>query len=160
MMHKVYLLLGANIGDPMRQLENAKTEIQARIGSIHRASKIYHSQAWGLEDQPDFLNQVVRSTTTLSAPQVLQEIHKIETVLGRIRGQRWGARLIDIDILYYDDHIIHLPDLQIPHPYIQERNFTLLPLNEIAPEYIHPVFKKTNQVLLEESSDTLQVKPL
>ncbi|HIY75722.1 MAG TPA: 2-amino-4-hydroxy-6-hydroxymethyldihydropteridine diphosphokinase [Candidatus Sphingobacterium stercorigallinarum] len=159
-MHKVYLLLGANIGDPMRQLENAKTEIQARIGSIHRASKIYHSQAWGLEDQPDFLNQVVRSTTTLSAPQVLQEIHKIETVLGRIRGQRWGARLIDIDILYYDDHIIHLPDLQIPHPYIQERNFTLLPLNEIAPEYIHPVFKKTNQVLLEESSDTLQVKPL
>lgn len=160
MMHKVYLLLGANIGDPMRQLENAKTEIQARIGSIDRASKVYHSQAWGLEDQPDFLNQVVRSTTTLSAPQVLQEIHKIETVLGRIRGQRWGARLIDIDILYYDDHIIHLPDLQIPHPYIQERNFTLLPLNEIAPEYIHPVFKKTNQVLLEESSDTLQVKPL
>lgn len=160
MMHKVYLLLGANIGDPITQLQNAKTEIETRIGSIDRASQVYHSQAWGVEDQPDFLNQVVRTTTALNARQVLQEIHKIETVLGRIRGQRWGARLIDIDILYYDDQIIHLPDLQIPHPYIQERNFTLMPLNEIAPEYIHPVFKKSNHVLMEQSRDTLQVKPL
>ena len=159
-MHKVYLLLGANIGDPITQLQNAKTEIETRIGSIDRASQVYHSQAWGVEDQPDFLNQVVRTTTALNARQVLQEIHKIETVLGRIRGQRWGARLIDIDILYYDDQIIHLPDLQIPHPYIQERNFTLMPLNEIAPEYIHPVFKKSNHVLMEQSRDTLQVKPL
>lgn len=159
-MNKVYLLLGANIGNPNKQLEDAKVEIEDRIGRITRQSKIYESEAWGVENQPVFLNQVILLETDLSANKVLNEILKIEILLGRIRGQRWGSRIIDIDILYYNEDIIHTEDLQVPHPYIQERNFTLIPLVEIAAEYSHPIFKKSNKELLEESTDQLNVKTI
>ncbi|WP_313191162.1 2-amino-4-hydroxy-6-hydroxymethyldihydropteridine diphosphokinase [Sphingobacterium sp.] len=159
-MNKVYLLLGANIGNPNKQLEDAKVEIEDRIGKITRQSKIYESEAWGVENQPVFLNQVILLETDFSANKVLNEILKIEILLGRIRGQRWGSRIIDIDILYYNDDIIHTEDLQVPHPYIQERNFTLIPLVEIAADYSHPIFKKSNKELLEESTDQLNVKTI
>lgn len=159
-MNKVYLLLGANIGNPIKQLEDAKVEIEDRIGRITRQSKIYESEAWGVENQPVFLNQVILLETDFSANKVLNEILKIEILLGRIRGQRWGSRIIDIDILYYNEDIIHTEDLQVPHPYIQERNFTLIPLVEIAAEYSHPIFKKSNKELLEESTDQLNVKTI
>ncbi len=159
-MNKVYLLLGANIGNPNKQLEDAKVEIEDRIGRITRQSKIYESEAWGVENQPVFLNQVILLETDFSANKVLNEILKIEILLGRIRGQRWGSRIIDIDILYYNEDIIHTEDLQVPHPYIQERNFTLIPLVEIAAEYSHPIFKKSNKELLEESTDQLNVKTI
>ena len=159
-MNKVYLLLGANIGNPNKQLEDAKVEIEDRIGRITRQSKIYESEAWGVENQPVFLNQVIFLETDFSANKVLNEILKIEILLGRIRGQRWGSRIIDIDILYYNEDIIHTEDLQVPHPYIQERNFTLIPLVEIAAEYSHPIFKKSNKELLEESTDQLNVKTI
>ena len=156
-MNTVYLLLGANIGNPMKQLKDAIIEIESRIGKITLTSKVYESEAWGVEDQPIFLNQVIAVETELSAQRVLQDILKIELVLGRIRGQRWGSRVIDIDILYYNNDIIHSEDLQVPHLYIQERNFTLIPLAEIAADYIHPIFKKTNKELLDESKDPLKV---
>ncbi|WP_409150861.1 2-amino-4-hydroxy-6-hydroxymethyldihydropteridine diphosphokinase [Sphingobacterium sp. BS-2] len=159
-MNKVYLLLGANIGNPIKQLEDAKVEIEDRIGEITLQSKIYESEAWGVENQPVFLNQVILLETELSANKVLNEILKIEILLGRIRGQRWGSRIIDIDILYYNEDIIHTEDLQVPHPYIQERNFTLIPLVEIAEDYLHPIFKKSNKELLEESTDQLKVKTI
>src|SRR5690606_13756730 len=159
-MNKVYLLLGANIGNPNKQLEDAKVEIEDRIGEITLQSKIYESEAWGVENQPVFLNQVILLETELSANKVLDEILKIEILLGRIRGQRWGSRIIDIDILYYNEDIIHTEDLQVPHPYIQERNFTLIPLVEIAEDYLHPIFKKSNKELLEESTDQLKVKTI
>ncbi|WP_312696948.1 2-amino-4-hydroxy-6-hydroxymethyldihydropteridine diphosphokinase [Sphingobacterium mizutaii] len=159
-MNKVYLLLGANIGNPNKQLEDAKVEIEDRIGEITLQSKIYESEAWGVENQPVFLNQVILLETELSANKVLNEILKIEILLGRIRGQRWGSRIIDIDILYYNEDIIHTEDLQVPHPYIQERNFTLIPLVEIAEDYLHPIFKKSNKELLEESTDQLKVKTI
>ncbi|MBV2226840.1 MAG: 2-amino-4-hydroxy-6-hydroxymethyldihydropteridine diphosphokinase [Sphingobacterium mizutaii] len=159
-MNKVYLLLGANIGNPNKQLEDAKVEIEDRIGKITRQSKIYESEAWGVENQPVFLNQVILLETDFSANKVLNEILKIEILLGRIRGQRWGSRIIDIDILYYNEDIIHTEDLQVPHPYIQERNFTLIPLVEIAADYSHPIFKKSNKELLEESTDQLNVKSI
>lgn len=159
-MNKVYLLLGANIGNPNKQLEDAKIEIEDRIGEITLQSKIYESEAWGVENQPVFLNQVILLETELSANKVLNEILKIEILLGRIRGQRWGSRIIDIDILYYNEDIIHTEDLQVPHPYIQERNFTLIPLVEIAEDYLHPIFKKSNKELLEESTDQLKVKTI
>lgn len=159
-MNKVYLLLGANIGNPNKQLEDAKVEIEDRIGEITLQSKIYESEAWGVENQPVFLNQVILLETDFSANKVLNEILKIEILLGRIRGQRWGSRIIDIDILYYNEDIIHTEDLQVPHPYIQERNFTLIPLVEIAAEYSHPIFKKSNKELLEESTDQLNVKTI
>ncbi|WP_313261170.1 2-amino-4-hydroxy-6-hydroxymethyldihydropteridine diphosphokinase [Sphingobacterium sp.] len=159
-MNKVYLLLGANIGNPNKQLEDAKVEIEDRIGKITRQSKFYESEAWGVENQPVFLNQVILLETDFSANKVLNEILKIEILLGRIRGQRWGSRIIDIDILYYNEDIIHTEDLQVPHPYIQERNFTLIPLVEIAADYSHPIFKKSNKELLEESTDQLNVKTI
>ena len=159
-MNKVYLLLGANIGNPNKQLEDAKVEIEDRIGKITRQSKIYESEAWGVENQPVFLNQEILLETDFSANKVLNEILKIEILLGRIRGQRWGSRIIDIDILYYNEDIIHTEDLQVPHPYIQERNFTLIPLVEIAADYSHPIFKKSNKELLEESTDQLNVKSI
>ncbi|WP_312137746.1 2-amino-4-hydroxy-6-hydroxymethyldihydropteridine diphosphokinase [Sphingobacterium sp.] len=156
-MNIVYLLTGANIGDPRQQLKDAKVEIAERVGKIIKESSIYESEAWGVEDQPIFLNQVLEVITPLSAAKVLQTIQQIELVLGRIRAQRWGSRTIDIDILYYNNDIIHEPDLQVPHPYIQERNFTLIPLSEIAPNFEHPIFKKTNQQLLMDSKDPLNV---
>lgn len=156
-MNIVYLLTGANIGDPRQQLKDAKVEIAERVGKIIKESAIYESEAWGVEDQPIFLNQVLEVITPLSAAKVLQTIQQIELVLGRIRAQRWGSRTIDIDILYYNNDIIHEPDLQVPHPYIQERNFTLIPLSEIAPNFEHPIFKKTNQQLLMDSKDPLNV---
>lgn len=157
-MNIVYLLLGANIGNPNKQLDDAKIEIEDRIGKITSSSSIYESEAWGVENQPVFLNQVIQVETEFSANKVLNDILKIELLLGRIRGQRWGSRIIDIDILYYNSDIIHTDELQVPHPYIQERNFTLIPLVEIAADYIHPIFKKSNKELLEESTDILKVK--
>ncbi|MCT1524461.1 2-amino-4-hydroxy-6-hydroxymethyldihydropteridine diphosphokinase [Sphingobacterium hotanense] len=156
-MNIVYLLTGANIGNPRQQLNDAKIEIAERVGKIIKESSIYESEAWGVEDQPIFLNQVLEVITPHSASKVLQTIQQIELVLGRIRTQRWGSRTIDIDILYYNTDIIHEPDLQVPHPYIQERNFTLIPLTEIAPNFEHPIFKKTNQQLLMDSKDPLNV---
>ncbi|WP_256962471.1 2-amino-4-hydroxy-6-hydroxymethyldihydropteridine diphosphokinase [Sphingobacterium cellulitidis] len=150
--------MGANIGNPNKQLDDAKIEIEDRIGKITSSSSIYESEAWGVENQPVFLNQVIQVETELSANKVLNDILKIELLLGRIRGQRWGSRIIDIDILYYNSDIIHTDELQVPHPYIQERNFTLIPLVEIAADYIHPIFKKSNKELLEESTDILKVK--
>src|SRR5690606_39368279 len=120
-------------------------EIETRIGQIILKSKVYESQAWGVENHPAFLNQVLFIETELSAQKVLHDILQIELVLGRIRGQRWGSRLIDIDILYYNNETIHSEDLQVTHPYIQDRNFTLISLAEIAPKYIHPISKITNK---------------
>ncbi len=159
-MNTAYLLLGANIGNPVQQLQDARAEITDRIGPITQASSLYESEAWGVEDQPIFLNQVIQVETEHTVQRVLQDIMKIEILLGRIRGQRWGSRIIDIDILYFNSEIVHEEDLQVPHPYIQERNFTLIPLVEIAADYIHPIFKKSNTELLQESTDPLNVKIL
>ncbi|SEG55227.1 2-amino-4-hydroxy-6-hydroxymethyldihydropteridine diphosphokinase [Sphingobacterium lactis] len=159
-MNTAYLLLGANIGNPVQQLQDARAEITDRIGPIIQASSLYESEAWGVEDQPIFLNQVIQVETEHTVQRVLQDIMKIEILLGRIRGQRWGSRIIDIDILYFNSEIVHEEDLQVPHPYIQERNFTLIPLVEIAADYIHPIFKKSNTELLQESTDPLNVKIL
>lgn len=159
-MNTAYLLLGANIGNPVQQLQDARAEITDRIGPITQASSLYESEAWGVEDQPIFLNQVIQVETEHTVQRVLQDIMKIEILLGRIRGQRWGSRIIDIDILYFNSEIVHEEDLQVPHPYIQERNFTLIPLVEIAADYIHPIFKKSNTELLHESTDPLNVKIL
>jgi len=153
----MYLLLGANLGDPLKQLHLAKIEIEERIGHLIKESSIYESEAWGIKDQPIFFNQILIIKTSLTAEMVLKNIMKIEEDLGRIRKNKWGSRLIDIDILYFNDDVFDSELLKIPHPYIPERNFTLVPLVEIAPNYVHPILKKTNQQLLDESEDTLHV---
>lgn len=157
-MNRVYILLGANLGDPLKQLESARKAIALRLGDIIDASGIYESEAWGVTDQPVFLNQVLLVASELTAEEILNEALQIEQDLGRVRLQKWGSRVIDIDLLYFNEEIINLENLQIPHPYIAERNFTLLPLVELSPQYIHPFLKKSNKDLLLESNDKLEVK--
>jgi len=153
----IYILLGANLGDRVAQLNGALTSIEGSVGNIIKTSTVVETAAWGVEDQPSFLNQVIEVKTFLNPIEALEICQKIENQLGRIRTEKWGARVIDIDILYYDHDSINLPNLQIPHPYLQDRKFTLIPLVEIAPEYIHPILKKSNKELLAICEDVLDV---
>lgn len=156
-MKSIYILLGANLGDRTAQLNDALIAIASSIGKITKVSTIVETAAWGVEEQPSFLNQVIEVKSFLNPIETLEICQSIENQLGRVRNEKWGARVIDIDILYYENEIVNLPHLQIPHPYIQDRKFTLIPLVEIAPDYIHPVLKKSNDELLAICTDLLDV---
>lgn len=159
-MNKVYLLLGSNMGNSREQLEIAKKLIAKKTGKITRQSGLYQTAAWGNEDQPDFLNQVIVVETALSAPACIAVLLQIEKEMGRIRTKKNAPRIIDIDILYFNKEIIHLPELQVPHPAIHLRRFVLVPLNELSPGFIHPVLKKNNHHLLNTCGDPLDVKKI
>lgn len=152
-----YLLLGTNLGDREAYLASARTSLENAHNHITGASSVYETEAWGTEGQPAYLNQVVALRTDLLPSELLKHTASIELQLGRIRRERWASRTIDIDILYYGSEIISQPELEIPHPRLHLRNFTLHPLAEIAPEFVHPVLGKTNLQLLAESPDSLQV---
>ncbi len=158
-MNTVYLLLGSNEGDRQSWLQRAIDQLSA-IGSIVLRSHVYETAAWGLEEQPAFLNMALSLHTQLSAHALLSATRNIEQNLGRQRTLKWGQRTLDIDILFYNDEVIDTPDLTIPHPFIQERRFALAPLNELAPTLVHPIFKKTIAELLSICNDTLEVKKL
>lgn len=160
-MARLYLLLGANLGEPKKQLIAASKAIQSTVGKITQCSAIYSTEAWGTEDeQPEYLNQVLEIQTDLEPSVVLERTQAIEKKLGRVRNKKWEARIIDVDILFYDDWVIDSPLLSTPHPYFHVRNFALIPMNEIAPAYIHPLLNKSVRQLLEESPDILSVKLL
>lgn len=159
-MNKVYLLLGSNMGNPAELLATAREKISEQLGEISRTSSIYQTAAWGKTDQPDFLNQVVVLHSALSAESCLQTILQIEEKMGRTRTVKNAPRVIDIDILYYGKQAIDLPHLIVPHPAIQDRQFVLIPLNEISPLFIHPKLKKTNHQLLIDCKDPLNVKKI
>jgi 2-amino-4-hydroxy-6-hydroxymethyldihydropteridine diphosphokinase len=157
-MKKAYLLMGGNIGDRLFYLRSAIEKVESQIGKVLQCSAIYETAAWGVTDQPDFLNQAVELETLLSPLELLKELLAIELALGRERHHKWYARTIDIDILLYADQIIALDKLVIPHPRLQFRRFGLTPLAQIAPQVVHPVINKTISVLLDECKDTLEVK--
>lgn len=156
-MNTVYLLLGSNQGDRKDLFEKAKNAITLHLGHIVKQSALYESEAWGITDQALFLNCVLEVTSSLDAETILQKSLLIEQELGRIRHQRWAERTIDIDLLYFNHDIILSDTLTIPHPEIQNRRFTLLPLCEIAKNLVHPIFCKSQEELLNECSDTLKV---
>jgi len=156
-MNKVYLLIGGNMGDRMANLSLAMESIEKEIGPIQQMSSIYETAAWGNTQQPDFLNQALLVHTQWDALQVMDCLLTIETQMGRVRSIHMGPRTIDLDIIYFNEELLHHPSLIIPHPRLAERKFVLLPLTEIAPEYIHPVFNKTNASLLKECGDSLAV---
>jgi 2-amino-4-hydroxy-6-hydroxymethyldihydropteridine diphosphokinase len=150
---KAYLLLGANLGDRLATLQKATDLIAARIGQVVHQSGLYETAPWGVTDQPAFLNQVLAVKTTMEPEEVLNQTQAIEQELGRVRLEKWGARLIDIDLLYYDQLVLQTDRLTIPHPYLHQRRFTLMPLVEIAPDFLHPVLTKTNAMLLAACED-------
>ncbi|GGG06088.1 2-amino-4-hydroxy-6-hydroxymethyldihydropteridine diphosphokinase [Pontibacter amylolyticus] len=158
-MPKLYLLLGGNLGDRPLYLSQARERIAAQVGPIVQSSSLYETAAWGKTDQPAFLNQVLEVQTKLSPEKVLQGINQIEQELGRIRHEHWGARGIDIDILFYDQLVMQSQRLTIPHPQLHLRRFTLMPLSEIAPQLLHPVLNQHVTQLLQDCPDKLPVYP-
>ena len=157
-MNIVFLQLGSNLGDRELLLKDAITEIEDRVGNILECSKVYESTPWRVEGQENYLNQMLKVKTTLLADQVLSVVLDIEKQLGRIRLEKWGERLIDIDIIFYNDSIIETPDLCVPHKHLHERMFVLTPLHNIAPEMIHPKYNKTIEELLNICNDAELVK--
>ena len=139
----VYLLLGSNLGNRKEILDKAIELLNEKIGIIISQSKDYETKPWGVTDQPDFLNLAIAIHTNLKPLEILEQTQLIENQLGRVRMEKWGARLIDIDIMFYGDEIIDELSLQVPHPLMQERDFALIPLAEIAPDFVHPVLGKT-----------------
>lgn len=153
----LYLLLGANLNDRAQALRRATSLIAERVGKVIQQSALYETAPWGIIDQPAFLNQVLAVNTTLQPEAVLAKTQKIEQELGRIRHEKWGTRTIDIDILYYGTLVMQTETLTIPHPYLHQRRFTLVPLAEIAPDFKHPVLMKTTVNLLAECTDAGEV---
>jgi 2-amino-4-hydroxy-6-hydroxymethyldihydropteridine diphosphokinase len=152
-MNKVYILLGTNLGEKITNLKTACDKISSTCGKIVQRSSLYETTPWGNSDQPVFVNGVIELETLLSSEVLLHQLLEIEKQMGRIRIQKWGERLIDLDILYYNDFIASSETLKIPHPELQNRNFTLVPLCEIAPDFIHPIFQRTTQELLKDCTD-------
>jgi len=159
-LHKAYLLTGGNMGDRKDQLAKARKLLTEQCGDITKYSSLYETAAWGNTDQPAFLNQALQLETTMTARQLMRQILKIEKQIGRIRKEKYGPRIIDIDILLFNIEVHNNSLLQLPHPEMQNRRFALLPLAEIAPKEIHPVLKKTIAQLLEECPDELTVKKI
>ncbi|HEY4786324.1 MAG TPA: 2-amino-4-hydroxy-6-hydroxymethyldihydropteridine diphosphokinase [Bacteroidales bacterium] len=155
----VILILGSNLGDRFKYLQEARLHIDETIGSPIIISSIYETEPWGFTHENLFLNQVIQVNTALGPFEVLDKIQKIETKLGRERGnERYTARTIDIDILFYDDLIINTPKLTIPHIEMSGRRFVLEPLAEIVPMMVHPVYLKTVRELLTECEDRCKVR--
>jgi 2-amino-4-hydroxy-6-hydroxymethyldihydropteridine diphosphokinase len=147
MNHIIYLALGTNLGDRSANLRAAIKELPSEI-KVLVESKVYETPPWGYENQPAFLNMAVKCETSLEPESLLKRLKQLEVQLGREQSFHWGPRLIDIDILFYDDLILNTESLTIPHPRLHERAFVLVPLAEIAPDLIYPVLKKTIKELL------------
>lgn len=157
-MNKAYLLTGGNLGKRDENLAAAREFINKYCGTVISTSSLYETAAWGNTDQPAFLNQALEISTELNARQLIRRILRVEKIMGRVREEKYGPRLIDIDILLFNNERHNYQFLKLPHPEMQNRRFALLPLAEIAPDMIHPVLKKTITELLNECKDELEVK--
>ncbi|MBO9731984.1 MAG: 2-amino-4-hydroxy-6-hydroxymethyldihydropteridine diphosphokinase [Chitinophaga sp.] len=156
-MNTAILLIGGNLGDRTGNLEKAVQLINETAGKVVKISSLYQTAPWGAVDQPDYLNQAVEIHTTMDALTLLHTLLEIERKIGRIRQEKWGSRVIDIDLIFFNDSILSQPELKIPHPRMQLRQFVLIPLREIVPDYVHPVLHKTVQELADICPDTLPV---
>jgi 2-amino-4-hydroxy-6-hydroxymethyldihydropteridine diphosphokinase len=151
-MHTIYLGLGTNLGDRTANLQSALTGLAERV-VITAVSPIYQTPPWGVTDQPDFLNMCVSAQTNLLPDELLTFVKNLEVQIGREPAKRWGPRLIDIDILFYDIYLIETEKLIIPHPQLAERAFVLRPLADIAPDFVHPGLGETIADLCQAVDD-------
>ncbi|HEY1202090.1 MAG TPA: 2-amino-4-hydroxy-6-hydroxymethyldihydropteridine diphosphokinase [Niastella sp.] len=156
-MNKVFLLIGGNMGDRLQNLHQAISLLSAVVGPVIQQSAVYETAAWGKTDQPAFLNQALLLTSRLSARELIVTVLSVEEEMGRHRTEKFGPRVIDIDIMFYNEDVINEPHLIIPHPQMQNRRFALVPLNELAHQMVHPVLNKTLEELLLECKDELPV---
>ncbi|MBN1665980.1 MAG: 2-amino-4-hydroxy-6-hydroxymethyldihydropteridine diphosphokinase [Anaerolineales bacterium] len=147
MQHQVYLALGTNLGEREANLAAARAALPPLVREV-TASPIYCTPPWGFEQQPDFLNQVVLAQTEASPLELLAYLKQVEAQVGRKPTFRYGPRVVDLDILFYDDLVLQHPELTIPHPRLAERAFVLVPLADLAPELRHPVSGQTVQAML------------
>jgi 2-amino-4-hydroxy-6-hydroxymethyldihydropteridine diphosphokinase len=159
-MISAVLLLGSNLNDREQCIRDAAGHIDREIGHITRQSSLYETDPWGFTSEQAFLNQVLVCQTVLSPMELLHAIKRIESGMGRVRNgsKTYTSRTIDIDILFYEKTLVDSPELTVPHPRLHERNFTLVPLQEIMPGFIHPLLKKSIQELLQACPDQLAVK--
>jgi 2-amino-4-hydroxy-6-hydroxymethyldihydropteridine diphosphokinase len=147
MEHIVYLALGSNMGVRSANLKNAITNLTPQM-NVKAKSHVYETAAWGFTDQPAFLNQVIMAETYLEPEALLLHLKRLESVMGRVPSFQNGPRLIDLDILFFDDMVLDSPVVQIPHPRLHERAFVLMPLNDLCPDLVHPVLQKSVSELL------------
>lgn len=155
-MHQVVLLIGGNLGARELFLKEALL-LLSHIGQLEAQSSIYETEAWGEGSEKGYLNQAVLIRTDSPPVDFLRSTREIENKLGRVRAEKWGDRTMDIDIIYVDDRVYQDENLIIPHPLMAERNFVLVPLVEILPDFIHPVFRVSNRELLRRCKDQRKV---
>ncbi len=157
-MATVYLGLGSNLGNRARNIYAALRRLRAHV-RLEQISSLYETEPVGITDQPWFLNLVCAGVTDLAAEDLLHAAKGIERELGRREGVRFGPRIIDIDILFYDDQVLATEQLELPHPRLHKRGFVLVPLGELAPNLVHPVLKNTVRELLENAASIEEVRP-
>ncbi|MBI3378687.1 MAG: 2-amino-4-hydroxy-6-hydroxymethyldihydropteridine diphosphokinase [Nitrospirae bacterium] len=147
-MYIVYISIGSNLGDRKENCRQAIKLIEKNGIAVRKQSRMCETEPWGVNDQPKFINMAIEVETDKKPEELLVILKEIEKEIGRTETTKWGPRVIDLDILFYDDLILKTPDLEIPHPLLQERDFVLKPLSEIAPDKRHPVTGKTVRAML------------
>lgn len=159
-MFKAYIGLGSNLGQKEENLKLAISKVENEIGQISKKSSLFETEAWGVENQGNYYNMAIEILTKLLPLELIEKVLELEKELGRVREKKWDSRIIDIDILLYENLIISTDHLHIPHLFLEKRNFVLEPLNEIIPNFIHPKLRKSIAQLSAESIDKSWIKKL